>query len=101
MSQLEAGLDLLVATPGRLQEHVQVRVPSASRRDRFRAVPCPPLHLLHHHPIALPLPSSQAGNLKFDACKAIVLDEVDVLLGENCLGDEEPVGGDPSCPLSL
>ena len=43
--QLASGLDLVVATPGRLVEHLE------------------------------------AGNLNLSACKAVVLDEVDVLLG--------------------
>ena len=43
--QLASGLDLVVATPGRLVEHLE------------------------------------AGNLNLSACKAVELDEVDVLLG--------------------
>ena len=46
---LASGLDLVVATPGRLVEHLE------------------------------------AGNLDLSACKAVILDEVDVLLGGKAL----------------
>ncbi len=48
--QLAEGVDLLIATPGRLQEQLK------------------------------------AGHLSLEGCKALVLDEVDVLLGE-CVRD--------------
>jgi ATP-dependent RNA helicase DDX18/HAS1 len=43
---LDEGVDVVVATPGRLGEHIK------------------------------------AGNLRLDQCRAIVLDEVDILLGD-------------------
>ncbi len=57
---LAAGVDVLVATPGRLQELLSPAPQGAEGGSSAASAPA----------------------LRLDACRAVVLDEVDVLLGE-------------------